>query len=166
MRKRLKNCGKDVVFCSGIKFHRPKNISIGNNVWIGEKARFSGDGGGIIIGNNVSFAPEVVIWSSNHNYCNPTLLPFDKTLVSKQTIIKDNVWIGVRACITPGVIINEGAIIAMGAVVTKEVPKGAVVAGNPAKIIKYRNLEVYENLKKEEKFNEFSDFLKNNKKKK
>lgn len=164
IKKRLKKCGEDVVFCSGIKFHGPKNITIGNNVWIGEKARFSGASGGIIIGNNVSFGPEVVIWSSNHNYYAPKLLPYDKNLVPKQIIIEDNVWICTRACIAPGVVIHEGAVIAMGAVVTKNVPKGAVVAGNPAKIIKYRDMDIYEKLKKENKFNDFSDFLKKNKK--
>ena len=158
-KRRLKSCGKDVVFCGGIKFHAPKGICIGSNVWIGEKARFSGDRGGIEIGNNISFGPEVVIWSSNHNYDDPELLPYDKVVLPKKTIIEDNVWVGTRACIAPGVRVGEGAIIAMGSVVTKDVPSCAVVGGNPAKVLKYRNVEKYNQLKIENKFNDFSDFL-------
>ena len=48
--------------------------------------------------------------------------------------------------------IEEGAVVAMGSVVTKDVPKGAVVGGNPAKILKYRDLEKYDKLKSENKF--------------
>lgn len=158
-KRRLKSCGLNVTFCGGIKFHAPKGISIGNNVWIGEKARFSGDGGGIDIGSNVSFGPEVVIWSSNHNFEAPEMLPYDKKLVPKKTIIQDNVWICSRAIIAPGVTIGEGAVIAMGAVVTKDVPPCAVVGGNPAKVLKFRDVEKYNQLKSENKFNNFSDFL-------
>ncbi len=53
-------------------------------------------------------------------------------------------------------IVHEGAVIAMGAVVTKDVPKGAVVGGNPAKILKYRNMEQYEKLKQEKSFRIFN----------
>ncbi len=56
----------------------------------------------------------------------------------KRVIIKDNVWIGRCAILMPGVTVNEGAIIGAGAIVTKDVPKNAVVGGNPAKLIRYR----------------------------
>ncbi len=59
---------------------------------------------------------------------------------------------GARCTIIPGVTIEEGAVVAMGSVVTKDVPKGAVVGGNPAKILKYRDLEKYDKLKSENKF--------------
>lgn len=54
------------------------------------------------------------------------------------TIIKDGAWIGIRAIIMPGVKVGEGAIIAAGAIVTKDVPPYSIVGGNPAQIIKYR----------------------------
>lgn len=95
---------------------------------------------------------EVLIWSANHNYDCPKTLPYDKEYIKKPIIIEDNVWIGARASIIPGVKIGEGAIIGLGAVVTKDVPPCAVVAGNPAKIIKYRNIEKYKELKAEKKF--------------
>lgn len=149
-KRKLKSCGTFVNFASGIKFLSAKNIEIGNNVKIGNSCLFMGHGG-ITVGNNVSFGPQVVIWTSNHNYYSPEELPYDNTMFLKPVTVKDNVWVGTRACIIPGVTIEEGAVVAMGAVVTKDVPKGAVVAGNPAKIIKYRDLEKYEELKKENK---------------
>lgn len=145
-KTKLKSCGDKVKFCSGVKFHICKNISIGNNVRIGENCRFSGIGG-ITIGNNVSFGPEILIWSSNHNYYSPNELPYDNNTKKKSVFIGDNVWIGARSCITPGITIGEGAVIAMGSVVTKDVPPCAVVGGNPAKIIDYRDVEKYNYLK-------------------
>lgn len=64
-------------------------------------------------------------------------------------IIEDNVWIGSSVTIMAGIIIEEGAIIGAGSIVTKNVEKGHIVAGVPAKTIKVRNLEEYEMLKKE-----------------
>ena len=150
-KTRLKSCGKRVIICSGTRLQVARNISIGNNVRIGEKSRISAVGG-ITIGNNVSLGPEVFIWSSNHNYYNPEKLPFDCNSKLKPVTIEDNVWIGARACITPGVTIGEGAVIAMGAVVTKDVPPCAVVGGNPATVLKYRDIEKYNQLKAENKF--------------
>jgi maltose O-acetyltransferase len=57
----------------------------------------------------------------------------------KSVVIEDDVWIGTRAIILPGVTVHHGSIIAAGAVVTKDVPEYAIVGGNPAKVIKYRN---------------------------
>lgn len=66
--------------------------------------------------------------------------------------IGNNVWIGMRVIILPGVKIDEGVIVAAGSVVTKSVPKCAIVGGNPAKIIGWRNKDLYEKLVKEKKF--------------
>ena len=142
LKGRFKKCGKNVLFCSGCKFQVAKNISIGNNVRIGEKCRFSGARGGITIGNNVAFGPEVIIWSSNHNYYSPELLPYDYNTMAKPVIVEDNVWVGARAIVAPGI----------GAVVVKDVPAGAIVGGNPAKVLKYRDMEKYNILKNENKF--------------
>lgn len=69
----------------------------------------------------------------------------------QSVFIGQNCWIGAKSIICPGVKIEDGAIVAMGSVVTKSVPKCAIVGGNPAKIIKYRDIEQYEKLVKEGK---------------
>lgn len=70
----------------------------------------------------------------------------------KIIVIEDNVWFWNRVLVVCNVTIGEGAIVAAGAVVTKDVPKCAIVSGNLAKIIKYRDIEHYINLKREGKF--------------
>jgi acetyltransferase-like isoleucine patch superfamily enzyme len=67
-------------------------------------------------------------------------------------VIEDFVWLGARVTILPGVRIGEGAIVQMGAVVTKDVPPYAVVGGSPAKILKYRDQARFEQLKANGKF--------------
>lgn len=150
-KRRLKYCGKNVVFSNKIIFHSTRNISIGNNVRIGPRCVFPGQGG-IEIGNNVSFGPDVLIWSANHNYNNPNELPYDSKYIRKKVFIENNVWIGARVSVVPGVVIGEGAVVALGAVVTKDVPPCSVVGGNPARILKYRDIETYNKLKANNKF--------------
>ena len=153
-KRRLKSCGNKVRFSSGIRLFAPKNITIGENVWVGASCVFSGHGG-INIGNNVSFGPQVMIWSEKHDFQKPTLIPYDSSFIKKEVNIEDNVWLGARSTIVPGVRIGEGAVVGMGSVVTKDVPAGAVVGGNPAKIIKYRDMETYYKLKNENKIKVF-----------
>lgn len=84
----------------------------------------------IEIGDNVIISENVVIRDSdNHQIVGGDTM-------SAPVIIKDNVWIGISAIILKGVTIGEGAIVAAGAVVTKDVPAHAIVAGVPAKVIK------------------------------
>jgi|JI6StandDraft_1071083.scaffolds.fasta_scaffold04308_8 maltose O-acetyltransferase len=125
-------------------------ITIGDNVNIGPKATFYGEGG-IEIGDGVIIAPRVTIFSKDHYYDGPDLaaLPFDNKIILKKVTIGDYVWIGTNVIILSGVNIGKGSILAAGAVISKDVPDGAIVGGNPAKVLKFRNLEKFENLLKE-----------------
>ena len=88
--------------------------------------------GSITIGNHVRIGPYVMIVDSAfHDAYNRSVRPAPQPVV-----IEDDVWIGAKASIMPGVRIGRGAIIGTGAVVTKDVPPFAVVAGVPAKVIK------------------------------
>lgn len=82
--------------------------------------------------------PDVVILTHTHNY-NRTDIPMCEqgSRVSKVTIGND-VWIGMRVIIMPGITIGNGVIIGSGAIVTKDVPDFTIVAGVPAKIIRFR----------------------------
>ena len=109
-------------------------------------------GGVVIIGDNFHSGKSCMIITQNHNY-EGTMLPYDNTYMCKKTSIGDNVWFGHHVIVLPGVHIGEGAIAQAGAIITKDVPKCAIVGGSPAQIFKYRNIEHYEKLKKEGKFN-------------
>jgi acetyltransferase-like isoleucine patch superfamily enzyme len=128
-------------------FAYSKNISLGTNVWIGKGADFDG-AGGIEVGNGVIIAPEVCIYSRTHNFNSDDLkaLPFDNVMLTAPVVIKDYVWIGRRVIILPGVTIGKGAIIGAGAVVSKDIPDYAIAVGNPAKVVKYRNKEIFKKL--------------------
>lgn len=148
----LASVGRNVYICNGYCISSPSKLSIGSNTWLGENF-FAKCEGGVTIGSGVIISRGAEIWTANHNYDSEDLqsLPYDRRFVLKPVNIGDNVWIGSRVTIIPGVSIGEGAVIGAGAVVTHDIPPLAVVGGNPAKVIKYRNKDVYEKLKLENK---------------
>lgn len=119
-------------------------ISIGDNCGIGAFSHITGINR-IRIGNGVLTGMGVLITDNSHGGFDREQLklrPNIRPLVSKgEVIIDDNVWIGEKASILPGVHIGEGAIIGAGAVVTKDVPPFSVVVGNPAKVIKQMKMQ-------------------------
>ena len=123
--------------------------SLGNNV------NFNGMGiqgtANVIIGDNFHSGIECMIITDSHNY-EGEAIPYDDTVISKDVIIEDNVWLGNRVIILPGVTIGEGAIIQAGSVVVKDIPKYAIAGGHPAEVFKSRDKDHYEMLKKEGKF--------------
>lgn len=125
----VRKCGANVNFQNRARFG--PSLRIGDNSGVGENCRIGSD---TIIGNNVMMAPDVIICTENHHYENESYDGF----VKKGVVIDDNVWIGYRAIILPGVHIGRNAIVGAGAVVTKNVPANAIVGGVPAKILKMR----------------------------
>ncbi len=124
------------------RIYDPRHIKVGNDTIIGEKASLDGrkqlpnSEGGLIIGDHVDIASEVMIWTSQHDINDPKF-----SAIEKKVTIEDYVFIGPRAIILPGVTIGRGAIVAAAAVVTKDVSPMAVVAGIPAKEISKRDQE-------------------------
>ncbi|MGB4774079.1 MAG: acyltransferase [Daejeonella sp.] len=108
--------------------------------------------GGVKIGKYLHTGRNLTIFSANHNYMNPTKIPYDEQIILRPVIIEDFVWIGANVTISPGVKVGEGSILATGAVVAKDVPPCAVVGGNPAKVIKYRDQLKFCKLKGENAF--------------
>ncbi len=134
-RRIFKSFGKNVNIEHGVFFGSGREIEIGDNSGIGVNCRIAGP---LSIGSDVMIAPNVSIYTRNHeteNIYRPMRL---QTAPTKKVTIGDDVWIAANAIILPGVTIGSGAIIAAGAVVTKDVPDFAVVGGNPAKVIKIR----------------------------
>lgn len=124
-------------------------------VEVGHDCNFNGmrilGGGKVEIGNYFHSGIECMIITQNHNY-EGEMIPYDETYIYKNVTIGDCVWFGNRVLVTGNVNIGEGSIIAAGSVVTKDVPPLAIVGGNPAKIIKFRDKEHYYRLKSEQKF--------------
>ena len=108
-----------------------RNIRIGQRVMINNSCTFM-DRGGITIGDDAFIGPSVNLITENHGL-QPSLR---RTLTSKPIVIGNNVWIGAAAVVLPGVTVGDNAVIGAGSVVTHDVPPFAVVAGNPARIIK------------------------------
>ena len=115
-----------------IDIRSPYRINIGGGTCVNKHCVLDGRGG-LTIGDNVDIAQGVNIWTEQHDYNSPTFAS-----VCKPVIIEDYVWIASRATILPGVTIGKGAVVATGAVVTKDVAPYTVVAGVPAKVIGQR----------------------------
>ncbi len=119
----------------GTRFYYPSNISIGKDSIIGEGAVL--DGRGLLqIGDHVDFATEVMVYNAQHDIESPTF-----SAITEPVVINDYVFVGPRAIILPNVTIGKGAVVAAGAVVTKDVEPFAIVGGVPAKVIGERNLK-------------------------
>lgn len=122
---------QDVTVFTPLYINYGKHISIGKNVFINFDCTLLALGG-ITIEDDVLIGPKVNLVTENH--------PLDpkerKGLIAKPIIIKKNAWIGANATILPGVTIGENAVVAAGAVVSKDVPDNAIVGGIPAKFIK------------------------------
>ena len=118
------------------KAHFTPGLSIGDNSGVGIMCEVNGL---VTIGKNVMMGPEVVIYSQSHKFDRVDVPMCEQGFDEyREVIIGDDVWIGRRAIIMPGVKIGNGAIIGAGAVVTRDVPDYAVVGGVPAKVLKMR----------------------------
>ncbi|MGD7007040.1 acyltransferase [Metabacillus sp. 84] len=142
---KLKWLNKKVEICSGFSCAYPDHIHFKGYAYIGPNAKFWGEGK-VIIENNVIIGPNITIMTSNHDY-NGDFLPYDSSNILGDVIIEENVWIGANVNVVPGITIGEGAVIAMGSVVTRDVPKYSIIGGNPAKPIKTRDVDKYKELK-------------------
>lgn len=108
-----------------------KNIHLGKNIFINADCKFQ-DQGGIYIGDDTLIGHNVVLATLNHEED-----PENRgNLIAAPIKIGNKVWIGSNATILPGVTVGDGAIIAAGAVVTKDVDSMSIVAGVPAKFIR------------------------------
>lgn len=112
-------------------------LKIGNFSNIGPYC-YLGCSGGIEIGNNVLMGPRVTMSAENHNFLRLDIPMREQGVTEKRIVIEDDCWLGSNSIIMAGVHIGKGAVIAAGAVVTKDVPSLAKVGGIPASIISMR----------------------------
>ncbi len=118
----------------------PQPMEIGEHTVINRRCTLDGRGG-LRVGANVSLSPEVMLITSSHTVNDPDFGVKDQPIV-----IDDYAWIGSRATILPGVTIGRGAVVAAGAVVTRDVAPYAIVGGVPAKVMSERDRNLRYNL--------------------
>lgn len=127
--------GLDVIIDKNISFYDPKTIVLGNRILIRENCYLDHD---ITILDNVTISKDVIILTAGHN-------PETMQYLMLPVKICNNVWIGARATILPGVTIGENSCIAAGSVVTKNVEPNILVGGVPARKIKELTKTVFSN---------------------
>ncbi len=135
-RRCLDYSGKNVNIEKNANFGTGAGIRLGNNSGLGINCKVRGP---LVIGNDVMMGPDVIIYTENHctERTDITMRGQGSTKPEK-VVVQDDIWIGARVIILPGVTIGRGSIIAAGAVVTKDIPPFSVAAGVPAKVIKSR----------------------------
>lgn len=129
--------GKNVTFYPGIKINPANKISLGDNVDLAWGVLIT-TGGSVEIGDRTLVGYGTKILSANHVIPPNHEKIFGAGHIPKKIVIHNDVWIGANCVIVAGVTIGEGAVVAAGSVVTKDVPPFAIVGGVPAKIIKMR----------------------------
>ena len=110
-------------------------VSIGRDSLIGEYTVIRGQGG-VTIGDRVFTSPFTQIIAVNHVFDDPTVSFSEQGITAQGIVIEDDVWIGASAIITDGVRIGCGAVVAAGAVVTRDVAPHTVVGGIPARVLR------------------------------
>lgn len=122
------NIEKNATICS--------EVSIGDNSGVGINAIIPN---GVTIGENVMMGQDCIIYTTNHEHSSIEIPMCQQGMTERRPVtIGNDVWIGARVIILPGVKIGNGSIIGAGAVVTKDVPDYVIFAGNPAKVVKSR----------------------------
>lgn len=111
-------------------------VHLGDRSGLGIASQMKGP---VTIGADVMMGPEVVVFTTDHAFDDASRPMREQGMSATRPVtIEDDVWIGQRALILPGVKVGRGSVIAAGAVVTKDVPPNCVVGGNPARVLRSR----------------------------
>ncbi len=158
-RAALKRCPASVVIEPGALVFHPENVSLDDDVYVGHyailkgyyknelvvgrgswigQAAFLHAAGGIRVGSDVGIGPHVCVLTSTHAEPGRELPIMAGALEFAPVVLDDGCDLGVGAVILPGVTVGKGAQVGAGAVVTRDVPAYAVVAGNPARVLRSR----------------------------
>lgn len=141
------NCNIDKVVIGpdhaiGFNLKYPEKLHIGDHTCINGECYIHALGG-VTIGRYCHIAKGLTIFSHNHNWKSQDFVPYDDQDILKPVTIGDAVWIGADVSIAPGATIGSGVIISSAAAVFGDVPDCAIVRGNPAEIVGYRDKELF-----------------------
>ena len=130
----LKQCGENVNIEKGAQFS--SEVCLGDNSGIGMNAQIASH---VSIGKDVMMGPECMMYTVNHGMARTDIPMWKQSFTApKPIVIEDDVWIGSRVIILPGVHVGRGSVIGAGSVVTKSIEPYSIVGGNPAKLIRKR----------------------------
>lgn len=135
--------GPDV--CSKFRLIAPANIVFGKGTVLNGDCYINGTGG-VVFGKFCHVGKGLTVYSVNHNYMSTSKIPYDEYDIKKPVVVNDCVWIGANVCILPGSVIGRGAILSMGSVIRGEVQPGSIMAGNPAKKVGMRDMNIFTKL--------------------
>jgi putative colanic acid biosynthesis acetyltransferase WcaF len=124
--------GRKVVIRSRVNITFPWRLEIADHVWIGEEVLILSLAP-VRIGSNVCISQRVFLCTGSHNFDRD-----DFALATRPIEIKDGCWIAAQAFLGPGVTVNNGSVVAAGAVVMRDVPTGSIARGNPAVVERLR----------------------------
>lgn len=142
-RMRLGSCGRNVTIGKNVEATW-ENVFVGKDVSLGANNIFLSTKAKIFIKDHVLFGPNVTVISGNHTtdfigkYISEITDEEKRNNDDENVVFEGDNWIGANATILKGVTVHTGAVVAAGAVVTKDVPEYSIVGGVPAKVIKYR----------------------------
>lgn len=143
-RQSFKSCGHSVFVHHRVHFGTSAQITLGDDIYIGPYCKLYGMGG-LVIGSGTVLGENVTLIASNHKFEGKelTMRPFDNELAEKRgIIIGQNVWVGQNVTVLPGVNVADGSIIGAGSVVTHDTVRDCIYAGNPAKLIRRKDVTV------------------------
>lgn len=136
VRHIFKRVGRDVTVHSSVSFGSGVDVVIGDFSSLNATCSISND---TVIGNDVMMGPSVLVLSGSHDFTRTDISMREQgALPRRPVVIGDDVWIGARCILLPGVKVGSHSIIGSGSVVTKNVPEWTIVGGNPARAIRHR----------------------------
>ena len=132
---------QNVQLCYPFDIYKKENLILGKNIYIGPNPWLILRGK-LFIDDGTIIGPRIKVHTSNHNY-ESNMIPYNDEYIIKDVKIGKNVWIGADVTLLPGIQIGDGAIVGACTCVTKDVPPYSIIGGNPGRILKYRNIENY-----------------------
>lgn len=146
--KKLRKSGTNIQIRHGAGIGHPNLVEVGDNFILGNNSLITANSSeGIMIGNDVGIARNVLIHSANHSFSDTDMPIMKQKIFSPKlsynnkyysVIIENDVWIGSQSVILPGTFIKTGCVVSSGSIVSGEFPEYSIIMGNPARVIKSR----------------------------
>lgn len=136
-RRLFAECGVGLNVHRGAHFGSGRNVKVGDYANLGESLRLNGRGG-VTLGDHVLMGPDVIIYSGTHTFSRTDIPIQRQPMRYAPVVIGNDVWLGARVIVLPGVTIGDGCVIGANSVVTGDLPPNAIAAGAPARVIDRR----------------------------